>query len=188
MRRTSWVSPTGSGRGAARAGGRYRAQEGELGFRPGHPRLLHLPEQARRLASVVRGHCADYAVPGNSEASRAFRTQAARHWYRALGEPTDSTGRPVPRRRLVAECSVIVTLGDVRSCFPRHLDPISPSFLLWVPECTRRRLLLTESAMRLFCTGGRQDNETQQGNRNPGIRTHSRSQPRKSGLPACLTT
>ena len=32
--------------------------------------------------------------------------------------------------------------------------------------------------MRLFCTGGRQANETQQGNRNPGTRTDSRSQPR----------
>ncbi len=31
----------------------------------------------------MRGHCAYYAVPGNSQV-RAFRDQAARHWYRAL--------------------------------------------------------------------------------------------------------
>jgi group II intron reverse transcriptase/maturase len=43
-----------------------------------------VPEQGRWLASVVRGHCAYYAVPGNSEAIRAFRTQAPKHWYRAL--------------------------------------------------------------------------------------------------------
>jgi hypothetical protein len=43
-----------------------------------------VPDQGRWLASVVRGHCAYYAVPGNSEAIRAFRDQAARHWFRAL--------------------------------------------------------------------------------------------------------
>jgi len=34
------------------------------------------------LASVLRGHLAYYAVPGNSKAVRAFRTQATKHWYR----------------------------------------------------------------------------------------------------------
>jgi RNA-directed DNA polymerase len=32
----------------------------------------------------VRGHLAYYAVPGNSQAIRAFRTQVARHWCKAL--------------------------------------------------------------------------------------------------------
>ena len=33
---------------------------------------------------MVRGHLAYYAVPGNSDAIIAFRTQVIRHWQRAL--------------------------------------------------------------------------------------------------------
>ena len=47
-------------------------------------RHLPIPEQGRWLASVVRGHLAYYAVPGNIDAVTAFRTQATRHWHRAL--------------------------------------------------------------------------------------------------------
>jgi RNA-directed DNA polymerase len=47
-------------------------------------RHLPIPDQGRWLASVIRGHCNYYAVPSNSDAIIAFRTQAARHWYRAL--------------------------------------------------------------------------------------------------------
>ena len=36
------------------------------------------------LAAVVRGRQAYYAVPGNYEAVNEFRTQIARHWYKAL--------------------------------------------------------------------------------------------------------
>jgi RNA-directed DNA polymerase len=43
-----------------------------------------IPDQGRWLGSVVRGHLAYYAVPGNSQAIRAFRTQVARHWCKAL--------------------------------------------------------------------------------------------------------
>lgn len=43
-----------------------------------------IPEQGQWLASVVRGHLAYYAVPSNIDAVAAFRTQATRHWYRAL--------------------------------------------------------------------------------------------------------
>jgi hypothetical protein len=50
-----------------------------------------VPEQGRWLASVVRGHCAYYAVPGNSKAVRAFRDQAGRHWYRALRRRSQRT-------------------------------------------------------------------------------------------------
>ncbi|MHB1535764.1 MAG: group II intron reverse transcriptase/maturase [Acidimicrobiales bacterium] len=45
---------------------------------------LPVPEQGKWLASVVRGHNAYYAVPGNSHAIRAFRDQATRHWCTAL--------------------------------------------------------------------------------------------------------
>jgi RNA-directed DNA polymerase len=43
-----------------------------------------VPEQGQWLASVVRGHCAYYAVPGNYRAIETFRSQATRYWYRAL--------------------------------------------------------------------------------------------------------
>jgi hypothetical protein len=54
-------------------------------------RHLPVPEQGRWLASVVRGHCAYYAVPGNSKAVRAFRDQATRHWHRALRRRSQRT-------------------------------------------------------------------------------------------------
>ena len=47
-------------------------------------RHLSIPEQGRWLASVVRGHFAYYAVPGNAAAAKVFREQAIRHWLRAL--------------------------------------------------------------------------------------------------------
>jgi RNA-directed DNA polymerase len=47
-------------------------------------RHLPVPEQGRWLASVVRGHQAYYAVPGNYDAVHAFRTQVTRHWHQAL--------------------------------------------------------------------------------------------------------
>jgi group II intron reverse transcriptase/maturase len=43
-----------------------------------------IPEQGRWLGSVVRGHVNYYGVPGNLDAVKAFRTQATRHWRRAL--------------------------------------------------------------------------------------------------------
>ncbi|WP_343577640.1 group II intron reverse transcriptase/maturase [Mycobacterium sp.] len=45
---------------------------------------LSIPVQGRWLASVVRGHLAYYAVPGNSQAVQAFRAQVIRHWLKAL--------------------------------------------------------------------------------------------------------
>lgn len=47
-------------------------------------RHLPIPDQGRWLASVVRGHLAYYAVPGNSDAIGAFRDQVTRHWLAAL--------------------------------------------------------------------------------------------------------
>src|SRR5215510_8431085 len=43
-----------------------------------------IPEQGQWLRSVVQGHLAYYAVPGNIHAVATFRTQVTRHWYRAL--------------------------------------------------------------------------------------------------------
>jgi RNA-directed DNA polymerase len=70
---------------------RMRAKLAEVKDQLLRNRHQPVPEQGRWLASVVRGHCAYYAVPGNSEAIRAFRTQAARHWYRALRRRSQRT-------------------------------------------------------------------------------------------------
>ena len=50
-----------------------------------------VPEQGRWLASVVRGHCAYYAVPGNRKAVAAFRTQVTKLWHEALERRSQRT-------------------------------------------------------------------------------------------------
>jgi RNA-directed DNA polymerase len=50
-----------------------------------------IPVQGRWLASVVRGHMAYYAVPGNIRAVAAFRDQVTRHWRRALRRRSQKT-------------------------------------------------------------------------------------------------
>ena len=65
---------------AKRMQAKLREVKEELKRRRHHP----LPEQGQWLASVVRGHYAYYAVPGNSDAIIAFHKQVTRHWYRAL--------------------------------------------------------------------------------------------------------
>jgi group II intron reverse transcriptase/maturase len=52
---------------------------------------LPVPEQGRWLASVLRGHMAYYAVPGNIQAVAAFRDQAIRHWRRTLRRRSQKT-------------------------------------------------------------------------------------------------
>jgi RNA-directed DNA polymerase len=54
-------------------------------------RHLPIPEQGRWLASVMRGHMAYYAVPGNTQAVAAFRDQIRRHWRRALRRRSQKT-------------------------------------------------------------------------------------------------
>ena len=54
--------------------------KGELRRRMHRP----IPEQGQWLGSVVRGHTAYYAVPGNIAAVSAFRKQVTRHWLSAL--------------------------------------------------------------------------------------------------------
>ncbi len=64
-------------------------------------RRMHqpVPEQGRWLASVVRGHMAYYAVPGNHEAVAAFCDQVTRHWRKALRRRSQKTR--VDWRRMV---------------------------------------------------------------------------------------
>jgi RNA-directed DNA polymerase len=72
---------------AKRMAGKLREVKADLMRR----RHLPIPEQGRWLASVVRGHLAYYAVPGNIDTVAAFRTQATRHWYRALRRRSQRT-------------------------------------------------------------------------------------------------
>ncbi len=78
---------------------KLREVKTELGRR----RHLPIPEQGRWLGSVVRGHCAYYAAPGNTDAPWEFRVQVARHWYKALRRRSQRTRLSWPRmNRLVA--------------------------------------------------------------------------------------
>ncbi len=56
-------------------------------------RRMHqpIPVQGRWLASVVRGHMAYYAVPGNAKAVRDFRDQVTRHWHKTLRRRSQKT-------------------------------------------------------------------------------------------------
>jgi RNA-directed DNA polymerase len=56
-------------------------------------RRMHLPvpEQGRWLASVINGHMAYYAVPGNIKAIKAFRDQVIRYWRHALRRRSQKT-------------------------------------------------------------------------------------------------
>lgn len=62
-------------------------------IKDGLRRRMHLPipEQARWLAAVVRGHRDYYGVPGNTPAIYAFRGQVIRLWYDALRRRSQRT-------------------------------------------------------------------------------------------------
>ena len=70
---------------------RMRAKLHEVKDELRRRRHLPIPEQGRWLGSVVRGHYAYYAVPGNDSATFAFRGQVTRHWYRALRRRSQRT-------------------------------------------------------------------------------------------------
>jgi RNA-directed DNA polymerase len=63
---------------------RLRAKLREVKTELMRRRHLPVPEQGRWLGSVVRGHLAYYAVPGNGKAVNAFRFLVIRHWHWAL--------------------------------------------------------------------------------------------------------
>jgi len=63
---------------------RMRAKLAEVKDQIKQRRHYPVPEQGEWLGSVVRGHLAYYAVPGNTDAVAAFRTQVIRHWFKAL--------------------------------------------------------------------------------------------------------
>ena len=70
---------------------RVRAKLAEVKAEIRRRRDLPIPDQGRWLATVIRGHQAYYAVPGNSDAVNAFRTQVIRHWRKALRRRSQRT-------------------------------------------------------------------------------------------------
>lgn len=50
-----------------------------------------IPVQGQWLRSVVQGHLAYYAVPGNTDAVSAFRYHATQHWFKALRRRSQRT-------------------------------------------------------------------------------------------------
>lgn len=63
---------------------RMRAKLKQINIELKRRRHDPVPEQGAWLRSVVQGHLAYYAVPGNTHAVRAFRDEVTRHWYKAL--------------------------------------------------------------------------------------------------------
>jgi hypothetical protein len=61
-----------------------RAKLREINIELKRRRHLPIPVQGLWLASVVRGHLAYYAVPGNTDAVAEFRTQVTRRWFKVL--------------------------------------------------------------------------------------------------------
>jgi len=70
---------------------RRRAKLKEVTLQLRQRRYLPIPEQGRWLGSVVRGHMACYAVPGNTDAVNAFRTQLTGRWHKALRRRSHKT-------------------------------------------------------------------------------------------------
>lgn len=76
-----------------------------------------IPVQGQWLKSVVQGHLAYYAGPGNTDAVASFRTQVEWHWYRALR-------RRSQRRRLNWTRMDRITRWWLPPARPRHPFPV----------------------------------------------------------------
>jgi len=70
---------------------RMRAKLSEVKEELMRRRHQPVPEQGRWLRSVVAGHMAYYAVPGNMDTIAGFRTQVTRHWFKALRRRSQRT-------------------------------------------------------------------------------------------------
>ena len=70
---------------------RMRAKLAEVKDQIKRRRHLSIPEQGKWLGSVVRGHLAYYAVPGNTDAVQAFRDEVTRYWFQALRRRSQRT-------------------------------------------------------------------------------------------------
>jgi group II intron reverse transcriptase/maturase len=70
---------------------RMRAKLREVNDQLKRRRHEPIPVQGQWLRSVLQGHLAYYAVPGNTDAVASFRTQATRHWFKALRRRSQRT-------------------------------------------------------------------------------------------------
>jgi RNA-directed DNA polymerase len=70
---------------------RMRAKLREVNDQLKRRRHEPIPVLGRWLRSVVQGHMNHYAVPGNTDAVREFRTQVTRHWLKALRRRSQRT-------------------------------------------------------------------------------------------------
>ena len=82
---------------------RMRAKLREVNDQLKRRRHQPIPMQGQWLAAVVRGHLAYYAVPGTTDAVAAFRTQATRHWYKALRRRSQRTRLTWERMNRIAK-------------------------------------------------------------------------------------
>jgi RNA-directed DNA polymerase len=84
-------------------GARMRAKLRETRIELRRRRHQSIPDQGRWLGSVVRGHMAYYAVPGNADAIGAFHDQVTRHWHKSLKKRSQRHKLPWTRMRRIAE-------------------------------------------------------------------------------------
>jgi RNA-directed DNA polymerase len=81
---------------------RMRAKLREVNDQLRRRRHQPIPVQGQWLRSVVQGHLAYYAVPGNTDAVKAFRHQVTRHWLKALRRRSQRTRMSWERMRRIA--------------------------------------------------------------------------------------
>jgi RNA-directed DNA polymerase len=62
-----------------------------------------IPEQSRWLGSVLRGHYAYYAVPGNSDRINRFYNEVTRLWLRSLRRRSQRHRMPWTRMRRISD-------------------------------------------------------------------------------------
>jgi RNA-directed DNA polymerase len=70
---------------------RMRAKLREVNDQLKRRRHQPIPVQGQWLRSVVQGHAAYYAVPGNTDAVSAFRYHVTQHWFKALRRRSQRT-------------------------------------------------------------------------------------------------
>jgi group II intron reverse transcriptase/maturase len=70
---------------------RMRAKLREVNDQLKQRRHQPIPVQGQWLRSVLQGHAAYYAVPGNTEAVSAFRYHVTQHWFQALRRRSQRT-------------------------------------------------------------------------------------------------
>ncbi len=70
---------------------RMRAKLAQIKDQFTYRRYHPIPVQGRWLSAVITGHRAYYAVPGNTDAVQAFRTQVIRLWRQALRRRSQKT-------------------------------------------------------------------------------------------------